>query len=197
MRKTDKALAGTDDWDGGPLGRDEAFVKPARASHEAALDKALGLQMISVRLQRQLIDDLKFIATAHGIGYQPLIRDLLSRFVVGEKKKIIREAMERREIELNAMDGHTKLRIKVGTSEFEGEGPSDLIKEQFEAFLAVVSAAGAQQATITSAQPDQRESPPSDPKVATPGQGSLAANGLPPDSIVDLWGEECEGMCGV
>jgi hypothetical protein len=36
--------------------------------------------MISIRLQKDLIKELKFIAKFHGIGYQPLIRDVLGRF---------------------------------------------------------------------------------------------------------------------
>lgn len=99
MIKTDKFVAGADEWDARKLGRDEASVKRARKSHEVALDDALGLQMISVRLQKQLIQDLKFIATAHGIGYQPLIRDILSRFVTHEKKQIMREVVERHALE--------------------------------------------------------------------------------------------------
>jgi hypothetical protein len=100
MTNAENAEAGAPEWDARKLGHDEEFVKRAPKSHEDALDNALGLQMISVRLQKQLISDLKFIATAHGIGYQPLIRDILSRFVTHEKKQIIREAVERRALEL-------------------------------------------------------------------------------------------------
>lgn len=89
-----------DAWDARTLGHDEKFAKRAGRSSEAALDKALGLQLISIRLQRELLKDLKFIATAHNIGYQPLIRDILSRFVVHEKKAIRREAMERLKLQL-------------------------------------------------------------------------------------------------
>ena len=86
-------------WEDGKLGRDEEFAAVADAALESALDEASGLQMISIRLQRALIEDLKFIARAHGIGYQPLIRDILSRFVVHEAKEIIRLTNERREAE--------------------------------------------------------------------------------------------------
>ena len=76
-------------WDEGELGRDNAFVRKAGDNIEAQIDDALELQMISVRLQRSLIDDLKSIATINGIGYQPLMRQILKRFVDGEKKKIL------------------------------------------------------------------------------------------------------------
>ncbi|MGY0558032.1 MULTISPECIES: hypothetical protein [unclassified Lysobacter] len=68
------------DWESGKLGRDEAHVRVADSSEEAALDEALGLKLISVRLQSALIKDMKLIADYHGIGYQPLMRDVLNRF---------------------------------------------------------------------------------------------------------------------
>ncbi len=43
-------------------------------------------------LQKSLIEDLKHIATLNGIGYQPLIRQILTRFADAEKKRILREA---------------------------------------------------------------------------------------------------------
>lgn len=102
MTNTDKTASGADAWESGALGRDEKFVKKASAAQTQALQDALGLQMISIRLQQQLIDDLKFIATAYGIGYQPLMRDALSRFAAAEKKKIITDAIQRKKLEQSA-----------------------------------------------------------------------------------------------
>jgi predicted DNA binding CopG/RHH family protein len=77
-----KKIANTAEaWEEGRLGRDEKYAAVADPSHEAALDEALGLQAISIRLPRQLIDQYKLIAHFHGVGYQPLMRDVLSRFV--------------------------------------------------------------------------------------------------------------------
>jgi predicted DNA binding CopG/RHH family protein len=112
MVKADNFVANADDWDSRKLGQDEASVKRARKSHEESLAEALGLQMISIRFQKQLIEDLKFIATAHNIGYQPLIRDVLSRFVMGEKKAIMREAIERKRLELEQHQQEAELRVK-------------------------------------------------------------------------------------
>jgi predicted RNA-binding protein len=89
----------TQDWESGTLGRDEQYVKRVDGADAAILDDALGMQMISIRLQKGLLDDLKFIAKANGIGYQPLMRDVLQRFVVGEVKNIVRETQARRERE--------------------------------------------------------------------------------------------------
>jgi hypothetical protein len=34
---------------------------------------------------------------------------------------------------------NTKIRVKIGNNEFEAEGPTDLVKEQFEAFKQIIS----------------------------------------------------------
>jgi len=49
------------------------------------------LQPISIRLEKSLIEDFKFIAILNRIGYQPLIRQVLKRFADCEKKRILRE----------------------------------------------------------------------------------------------------------
>jgi predicted DNA binding CopG/RHH family protein len=75
-------------WDSGELGRDGQFVKSVEKSPEqqAALDESLGLQMISIRLPKALIEDYKFIADANGLKYQTLMRQILARFAESEKK---------------------------------------------------------------------------------------------------------------
>jgi hypothetical protein len=94
-----KSVSTTDAWEIGALGRDAQHVQRAASSVEANVDDALGLQLISIRLQKRLIDDLKFIAKANGVGYQPLVRDVLDKFVVDEIAKIVRDAKARRKIE--------------------------------------------------------------------------------------------------
>ena len=61
------------------------------------IDDALGLQMVSIRLQKKLIKKLKLIADHHGVGYQPLIRDLLNRFAESELKRILIEIQEKQD----------------------------------------------------------------------------------------------------
>jgi len=78
-------------WEDGTLGQDEKFASVAESIEESALNEAAGLQMISIRLQRSLIEDFKNIAEINGIGYQPLIRQVLKRFADAEKKQILRE----------------------------------------------------------------------------------------------------------
>lgn len=58
----------------------------AKSTHSTDddINDALSLQPISIRLQKGLIENLKTIAELNGIGYQPLIRQALTRFVEGE-----------------------------------------------------------------------------------------------------------------
>ena len=79
-----------DAWDSGQLGRAAENARPAAEDIEKAIDTSLGLQLISIRLQKSLIEDFKAIASLNGIGYQPLMRQILKRFVDGEKKRIAR-----------------------------------------------------------------------------------------------------------
>lgn len=76
-------------WESRALGADESYVEVADETHEAALDEALGLQSISIRLPKQLISQYKLIAHFHGVGYQPLMRDVMARFVPGALKEIL------------------------------------------------------------------------------------------------------------
>lgn len=81
-------------WDNGELGRDEQFAKSVETSpaQQAALDESLGLQMISIRLPKALIEDYKFIADANGLKYQTLMRQILARFAESEKKQMRNKA---------------------------------------------------------------------------------------------------------
>lgn len=58
------------------------------------IDEALGLQAISIRLPKAVIDTYKMLAKMHGCGYQPLMRDALCRFAEGEMKQLLQGAVE-------------------------------------------------------------------------------------------------------
>ena len=76
-----------DMWDKRKLGASEQHVRKASPKREKDLDENLGLQTISIRLQKSLIDSLKELAIEDGIGYQPYIRQLLMRHARTEKAK--------------------------------------------------------------------------------------------------------------
>lgn len=70
-----------DVWDERELGASEKHARKVSAERENTLDDRLGLQSISIRLQKKLIDNLKKLAEADGIGYQPYVRQILTRHV--------------------------------------------------------------------------------------------------------------------
>ncbi len=81
-------------WESGELGRDENFVRVASKKVADQIDDALDLQMISIRLSKELIQTYKLLGLKHGMGYQPLMREALKRFADGELKMIAREMLE-------------------------------------------------------------------------------------------------------
>ena len=88
MDNTAKIKGTVEAWESGTLGRDAEHAKRASKELEQQVDEALGLQAISIRLSKELIDDFKFIAKMHNVGYQPLMRDALKRFAEAEYKRI-------------------------------------------------------------------------------------------------------------
>jgi transposase-like protein len=89
MTKHEKIPASDEAWESGQLGRDKEHAQPIKEDIETQIDEALELQAISIRLQKSLIEDFKFIATLSGLSYQPLMRQVLTRFVDCEKKRIL------------------------------------------------------------------------------------------------------------
>jgi hypothetical protein len=82
-----------DAWDSGDLGRDKDYVRKSSGVDENAIDESVALVPVSIRLQKSLVNDFKMIAELNGIGYQPLMRQILTRYADCEKKKIIRDMM--------------------------------------------------------------------------------------------------------
>lgn len=78
-------------WDERLLGADEKFVKVADKDTAARIDEAAGSQLISIRMQKSTIEDLKLIASLNKIGYQTLMKQVMQRFVDCEKKQLFRE----------------------------------------------------------------------------------------------------------
>ncbi|MDH2999382.1 hypothetical protein A1D23_04600 [Chelonobacter oris] len=78
-------------WENGELGRDEQFVKKSDSTSQSAIGEMLALQAISIRIPKGLLKDIKDIAKLNGLGYQPLIKQILNRFVNAEKRMIANE----------------------------------------------------------------------------------------------------------
>ncbi len=83
-----KKFTEEDFWEEGAIGLDEDSVGVVKEAEEKNVDDAMNLQMISIRLNKSLLADLKELAGLYKTGYQPLTREVLARFVAGEKKRI-------------------------------------------------------------------------------------------------------------
>ena len=93
-----KKIESTDEaWEERTLGASEGHVVVAGDEYLTALDDALGLQSISIRLPKQMIEQYKLIAHFHGVGYQPLMRDVMARFVPGAITEILEAEREKAE----------------------------------------------------------------------------------------------------
>lgn len=90
-------IKGTPDkWEEGALGLSPEHAVRADDAETSAIERAAGIsmQLISIRMPTELLKVLKQIAKYHGIGYQPMIRDLLDRWAIGEIKTILREQLD-------------------------------------------------------------------------------------------------------
>ena len=87
MKTTHKTRFKEEKWENRELGASESHVRKVSKERDKAVDDALNLQMISLRLQKDLIDDLKKLAFKAGIGYQPFIRYILTDFINQVNKK--------------------------------------------------------------------------------------------------------------
>jgi uncharacterized protein (DUF4415 family) len=107
MSKTEKILGTDEAWESEELGADEKHVRAAPEETARKIDDAAGLQMISIRLDRSLIESFKMLGEFHGIGYQPLMRDALRRFAECEMKSIVSGMVEsqRKQIAQKASEG--------------------------------------------------------------------------------------------
>jgi len=88
-------IPGTDEaWESGALGNDALHANAISEEASHRIDDTLGLQMISIRLDKSLIDSFKLLGEFHGLGYQPLMRDALKRFAEAEMKAIVTGVVE-------------------------------------------------------------------------------------------------------
>jgi uncharacterized protein (DUF4415 family) len=82
-------------WESGVLGQSDEHTKAAPSKLASEIEDALGLQMISIRLDKELIDMFKLLGGKYQMGYQPLMREALKRFVDGELKMVALETLQK------------------------------------------------------------------------------------------------------
>jgi predicted DNA binding CopG/RHH family protein len=82
------ALADADKWDKRELGADAKHarrVSPERDEEiDAAIERGLGLQPITLRLPKNLVEKYKMMAKKRGLSYQPYIRMVLTEHADAE-----------------------------------------------------------------------------------------------------------------
>jgi uncharacterized protein (DUF4415 family) len=98
------------------VGTDESFVSSGPVAQEKAVDDVLGLQPISIRLQKDLLENLKSLALLNGLGYQPLIRQILTRWVDCELKSMLNDKVAR---ERSKSSQNVEAELKTTVSAFE------------------------------------------------------------------------------
>lgn len=112
MANTEKIEDTVAAWDEGVLGNDEQYVRRAGPEVEKAVDENLGLQSISIRLPKELIEQFKLISKIHGMGYQPLMREALKRFAAAEVKVILTQMANEGKIE-TLENGKQKVEVEL------------------------------------------------------------------------------------
>lgn len=88
VRKKKQAFEFVDDsdrWESGELGSDETSVRVSAQGTETRVDEGLGLQMVSMRLPKDVVEQFKVLAKEQGLGYQPFIRQILMNYLRDNK----------------------------------------------------------------------------------------------------------------
>lgn len=75
-------------WDSKQLGASAEHARPATDEQQQALDDATGLQLISIRMPKILIEQVKQLARLEGIGYQPYVRKVITQHVRENEHKL-------------------------------------------------------------------------------------------------------------
>lgn len=91
MSKHKKIPASDEAWESGELGNDPKFAKIFESDIQPQVDEAIAMQPISIRLPTSLIETFKLLGQEHGLGYQPLMRRVLTRFAEAEMKRVLNE----------------------------------------------------------------------------------------------------------
>ncbi len=75
-------------WESKQLGVSAEHARPASKEQEQALDDATGLQLLSIRMPKSLIEQVKQLAKLEGIGYQPYMRKVMTQHVRENEHKL-------------------------------------------------------------------------------------------------------------
>lgn len=90
----EKIKSTPENWSNRKLGAEEKYVAVSKSVDRIKLDECLGMQMISIRLDKGLIEDYKSLGKKYGLGYQTLMKQILKRFADAELKQLARETLK-------------------------------------------------------------------------------------------------------
>jgi len=84
---TEEGFEDEDKWENRELGAEEQYVKKASPERTKRINQSLGLQLISIRLPQEILEAFKKFAHEDGIGYQPLIRQIITKYTRDRLRK--------------------------------------------------------------------------------------------------------------
>lgn len=75
-------------WESGKLGRSVKHARVVSEEQDKALMNALGLTLLSFKIEKSLARKLKGLAKLDGIGYEPLARQILTHYVRRNERRL-------------------------------------------------------------------------------------------------------------
>jgi hypothetical protein len=77
-------------WETRQLGASPEHAIRSSVEEDISLVEAMGLQLLTFRIQKPVVDQLRLLAKLEGIGYQPLMRKVLIRYVLENNHRLKR-----------------------------------------------------------------------------------------------------------
>ena len=114
MSKHKQIPASDEAWESGELGNDLKFAKIFEGDIQPQVDEAIAMQPISIRLPKSLVETFRLLGQEHGLGYQPLMRRVLTRFAEAEMKRVLNEYVAEQQRTVEDPNGDVPPQAAVG-----------------------------------------------------------------------------------
>jgi predicted DNA binding CopG/RHH family protein len=75
-------------WENKQLGASAEHARASSVEQQHKLDEATGLQLLSIRMPKLLIEQIKQLAKLDGLGYQPYMRKIIAQHVRENEHKL-------------------------------------------------------------------------------------------------------------
>lgn len=86
--KLDELSADHERWDNRELGASERHTRILSDEDEKFIDDGLGLQLVSIRLNKTLIEQLQGLSKLEDFGCEALIRQVLTKYAKDNEHKL-------------------------------------------------------------------------------------------------------------